>query len=178
MANLVVVNKVNTALKENIAQVILNVRKANPKAKIMLLESKITAENPSLIKGKKVLVVEDGPTVTHGEMPYGAGYLAAKQFGAKKILEPKMWAKGGLKKTFIRYPHLKFVLPALGYGKKQQKELEETINEAPCQIVLAATPIDLDKIIKINKPILKVTYEIDGVEAKLIKILKDFKIIN
>lgn len=177
MADIAVINKINTAKKEDIEKVLNNIKSINPAAEILLLESKITAEQPELIKDKEVLVVEDGPTVTHGEMSYGAGYLAAKQFGAKKIMEPKEWAKGDIKKAFERYPHLTCILPALGYSEKQVKDLELTINAVPCQAVLTATPSDISHLIRINKPLVKVNYEISDPKHLLTKIIKDAKLI-
>lgn len=177
MANLVVVSKINTAKKEDIETVLNNIKSLNPGAKVLMLESKITINQPELIKNKEVLVVEDGPTVTHGEMPYGVGYLAAKKFGAKKIMEPKEWAKGEIKKAFEKYAHLTAVLPALGYGEKEIKDLEASINAVPCQAVLSATPTDLSHLIRINKPIIRVSYEISDPHHLLTKILKDAKLI-
>lgn len=177
MADLVIINKINTAKQEDIATVFNNVKTLNPKAKVLLLESKITIGQPELVKNKEVLVVEDGPTVTHGEMPYGAGYLAAKEFGAKKIIEPKEWAKGEIKKAFEKYQHLTCVLPALGYSEKQIKDLESTINSVPCQVVLTATPANLSRLIRVNKPLIPVSYEISSARPILTKILKDAKLI-
>ncbi len=177
MADLVVINKINTAKKEDITTVFNNVKASNPKARVLLLESKITVNQPELIKDKEVLVVEDGPTVTHGEMPYGAGYLAAKQFGARKIMEPKEWAKGDIKKAFEKYSHLHYVLPALGYDKNQIKDLEATINAVPCQAVLTATPTDLSHLIRVNKPLIKVGYEISDPKKFLTRILKETGLI-
>lgn len=176
MANLTAISKTNTAKKENIAAVSNNIKKINPKARILFLESEITAAQPKLIKNKAVLVIEDGPTVTHGEMPYGAGFIAAKAFGARKIVEPKKWAQGEIKKTFKKYPHLNKVLPALGYGEKQLKNLEKTINAAPCQTVISATPINLKRLIKINKPLVQIDYKIPNIQKTLTKILKEFNI--
>ena len=123
------------------------------------------------------MVIEDGPTVTHGEMSYGAGYLAAKQFGAKKILEPKNWASGRIKRVFENYPHLRYVLPAVGYSKAQLKDLQDTINASPCQTVISATPIDLSGIIKIEKPLVRVSYRFASIERSLKRILKEAHII-
>ena len=113
------------------------------------------------MKGKRVLVVEDGPTLTHGEMPYGAGVVAARSWGAAELVGPKPFAVGSIRGTFERYPHLEHLLPAMGYSVMQRHELEETINRVPCDLVLIATPIDLARVIKLNKPSLRVTYEVE-----------------
>ncbi len=158
MAGIVIINKVNTAKKEDIEKVRKNILEYNPKAIVLEADSVITVEKPEEINGKKVLVIEDGPTTTHGGMGYGAGYLAAKQFGAKEIIDPRKYAVGSIKETFQKYTHLKDVLPALGYSEKQLKELEETINKVPCDVVLVGTPINLVKLIKVNKPCVRVYY--------------------
>ena len=134
--------------------------KVNPNAIVIDAESPITVENPDAIKGKRVLVVEDGPTLTHGGMKFGAGYLAAKKYGAKEIIDPRPYAVGSIKETYKKYPHLDLILPAMGYGKQQIKELEETINNADADLVIIGTPIDLRRLIKINKPADRVRYEL------------------
>jgi len=116
---------------------------------------------PELIKGRKVLVVEDGPTLTHGEMPYGAGVVAARQSGAAELIDPRPFAVGSIRWTYEHYPHLTSLLPAMGYSAMQMHELEETINRVPCDLVLIATPIDLGHLIKLNKPTLRVSYEVE-----------------
>ena len=171
MADVVIINKVDTAEEENVKKVEENVKKANPKAKIIKAASPIEVEGD--IAGKKVLVVEDGPTLTHGEMPYGAGTIAAKQNGAE-IIDASKYAVGSIKATFEKYPHLNKILPAMGYGKQQIKELEETINAANCDAVLAATPIDLAKLINVNKPIIRVRYGVGKeTEKELEKLLEE-----
>lgn len=174
-ADVFIINKVDSAKKEDIAAVLENIRHINPSAKIVHTVSLITIEDERLAKGRQVLVVEDGPTLTHGGMSYGAGIIAAKRVGAK-IVAPTPYAKGTLKKTLLQYPHLKNLIPAMGYSPKQIKELEETINNTPCDCVLSATPIDLKKLVKINKPCIRVRYEIeDGRNGKGIKeIIKGF----
>ncbi|MHA2074367.1 MAG: cyclic 2,3-diphosphoglycerate synthase [Candidatus Hodarchaeales archaeon] len=151
-ASIVIINKVDTAKEDNIESLARTINIENPIAKIIKAESPVTVENPLLIKGKKVLVVEDGPTVTHGDMEYGAGMVATENNDVAEIIDPRPFAVNSIKKTFQKYPHLKKVLPAMGYGAKQIKDLEETINNAEAEVVIIGTPIDLRKLIKINKP--------------------------
>lgn len=160
MADVIVINKVDTADPANIATVRKNVKRLNPKAIVIEAASPITVDKPELIKGKKVLVVEDGPTITHGNMPYGAGTIAAKRLGATEIVNPRAYAVGSIVKTFEKYTHLGAVLPAVGYGKEQMKELEETINKTPCDVVLIGTPIDLRQVLQLNKPAARANYEL------------------
>ena len=124
-----------------------------------MAESAVLVENPEEIRGKRVLVVEDGPTLTHGGMSYGAGTIAAKMHGASEIVKPGEYAVGTIKKTYAQYPHIKSVLPATGYSKAQIKDLEETIHNTPCDMVLCATPINLPRLMNISKPTLRVRYE-------------------
>lgn len=158
MANVVVINKVDTAHVNDIIRVKENVQKTNPHCLIIEAESPVTADGHHEIKDKKVLAIEDGPTITHGDMGFGAALLAANAFGAKEIVDPRPYAKGSLKKVFESYPHLNNVLPAMGYGRTQIKELEETIAEVPCDLVLIGTPIDLGRILKTRKPLVKISY--------------------
>jgi predicted GTPase len=137
-----------------------NITLANPNAVIIDADSPLTVPDPAAVKGKRVLVVEDGPTVTHGGMGYGAGKLAAQQFGAKEMVDPRPFVSGGLAKAFEEFKHLQKVLPAMGYSAGQLKELEDAINKADCDIVLSGTPIDLTRIIKSNKPIVRVNYRL------------------
>jgi len=166
LADVVVINKVNTAKPEGIKTVEANIRRINPKARIIRADSPVTVADPAAVKGKRVLVIEDGPTLTHGEMTYGAGHVAARMNGAAAIVDPRPFAVGSIKKTFEKYPHVTEVLPAMGYGKKQMSELEKTINAADCDLVLVGTPIDLGSLLKINKPALRVTYELDEPATK------------
>ncbi len=159
-ADAVVINKEDTAKPNDIEKVRANVKQANPNAVIIDADSPLTVADPAAVKGKRVLVVEDGPTVTHGGMGYGAGKLAAQQFGAKEMVNPRPFAVGSLAKTFEEFKHLQNVLPAMGYSKEQLKELEDTINKADCDLVLSGTPIDLTRIIKANKPIVRVSYRL------------------
>ena len=169
MADVVVINKVDTAEPENIEKVEENVRAVNPKAIIIKAESPMTVENPELIKDKRVLVIEDGPTLTHGGMPYGIGAIAAEKFGAKELIDPRPYAVGSIVEAYKKYTHLGPILPALGYGEQQIKELEETINRAPCEVVVVGTPIDLRKLIKINRPTVYVRYELQEVGSPNLK---------
>ncbi|MEW6199007.1 MAG: cyclic 2,3-diphosphoglycerate synthase [Planctomycetota bacterium] len=161
MANVIVVNKVDTARPEDVETVLQSVRDTNPDATVIMANSPVTVGDPAQIRGKRVLVVEDGPTLTHGEMRYGAGHIAARKFAAREIIDPRPYAVGSIKGTFAAYPHVSDVLPAMGYGKKQMKELEQTINAVPCDLVLIGTPIDLGRLLKINKPSLRVLYELE-----------------
>ena len=161
MADIVIVNKVDTAEPEKIAQVEANIRSANPRAKILRANSPVTVRNPEMVKGKRVLVIEDGPTLTHGEMRYGAGLVAALRHQAAEIVDPRPYACGSIRNVFVKYPHLTQVLPAMGYGARQMKELSDTIAAVPCDVVLIATPIDLAHVLMIDKPSTRVTYELE-----------------
>ena len=173
MADLIVLNKVDTAKPADVDAVEANCKRLNPKAKILRAGSPVTVADPAAVKGKRVLVVEDGPTLTHGEMTYGAGYVAARKFGAKEIIDPRPFAVGSIKDTFNKYNHITEILPAMGYGNKQISELEQTINAVGCDLVLIGTPIDLGRLLKINKPSMRVTYELDeSATAALTKAVK------
>ncbi len=175
LADVAIINKVNTAEPEQIQKVRENIRTFNPTATIVEAKSVILPESPEQIKGKKVLVIEDGPTLTHGEMKLGAGYLAATQNGAAEIVNPREYAVESILETYKKYPHLDKILPAMGYSKQQIKDLETTINRTPCDLVVSATPIDLTKLIKINKPLVHVRYEYeDHSEPYLEDILKKY----
>ncbi len=160
-ADVVVINKVDTAALHDIETVRQNIKLTNPKATVIEMDCRVSVANPELIKGKRVLVVEDGPTLTHGEMPYGAGVVAARQHGAAELLDPRPYAVGSIRSTYERYQHLTSLLPAMGYSAMQRHELEETIAATPCDLVLIATPIDLARVIKIDRPTLRVTYEVE-----------------
>jgi len=163
MADVVVINKVDTADPANVEIVKANVKKANPNAIVVEAASPITVDDSASVKGKRVLVVEDGPTLTHGNMAYGAGTIAAKRLGAKEIVDPRPYAVGSIKDTFKKYTHLSAQLPAMGYGEKQVEELEKTINATPCDLVIIGTPIDLRKLVKLNKPAVRARYELQEV---------------
>lgn len=163
LADVVIINKIDTAKEEGVALVEENIEKLNPKALVVKANSPIFVEDPGAIKGKRVLVIEDGPTLTHGEMAYGAGVVAARRFGAKEIVDPRPYAVGSIRDTYTRYPTTGPVLPAMGYGEKQIEELEATINSTPCDLVLVATPIDLRRLIDIEKPSDRVRYELEEI---------------
>jgi len=163
MADVVVVNKEETASPDSIEIVRKNIEKWNPNAIVVDASSPIFVEDYSQIKGKKVLVVEDGPTLTHGEMRYGAGFIAAKKFGASQIIDPRPFAVGSIVETYKKYSHLDLILPAMGYGEKQIKELEKTINSSNADLVIIGTPIDLRRVMKIDKPAVRVKYELQEI---------------
>lgn len=160
-AGVVVINKVDTAAAQDIETVRRNIQVSNPKATVIETACRVKVSAPEIVKGRKVLVVEDGPTLTHGEMPYGAGVVAARQAGAAELVDPRPYAVGSIRGTYEKYCHLTSLLPAMGYSALQQHELEETINRVDCDLVLIATPIDLAHLVKLNKPCLRVTYEVE-----------------
>lgn len=163
LADVVLINKVESADYENVEQVRYNVRETNPEAILIEAASPISVDDPEKIRGKRVLVVEDGPTLTHGGMTYGAGVIAAEKFGAKEIVDPRDWVKGEMKEAFEKYPEIGGLLPALGYGEKQIRDLEKTINSISCDSVVVGTPIDLTQILRINKPSVRVRYELQEI---------------
>ena len=163
MADVVVINKVDTADPMNIETVRKNIKKVNPNAILIEAASPITVDNPELVKGKRVLVVEDGPTLTHGNMAYGAGTIAAKRLGASEIVDPRPYAVGSIKDAFKEYTHLGTVLPAIGYGNEQIGELEETINATPCDVIVIGNPIDLRQLLRLNKPAIRAKYELQEI---------------
>ncbi len=163
MADVIVINKIDTADFENISTVRRNIRSINPTAVMVEAASPITVEDPKAIRGKKVLVVEDGPTLTHGGMSYGAGTVAAKRLGAAELVDPRPYAVGSIKKMFEKYPTIGPVLPAMGYDPRQVKELEKTINATPCELVMIATPIDLRRVVQISKPCDRVRYDLQEI---------------
>ncbi len=163
MADYVIINKEVEADFEAIEEVRSNIRLVNPSAIIIDAASPVSVENPEIIRGKKALVVEDGPTLTHGEMTFGAGVVAAERWGAVEIVDPRPFLKGKLVDTFEKYPEIGQVLPAMGYGKEQLKDLEATINATECDAVIIGTPIDLRRIINIKKPSVRVFYELQEI---------------
>ena len=163
MADVIVINKVETAYPEDIETVRENARASNPDALILEAASPIFVENGQQIKGKRVLVVEDGPTLTHGEMSYGAGVVAAEKYGARELVDPRPYAVGSIKSTYEKYQQIGALLPAMGYSKEQLQELEETINKTPADLVVVATPINLGKILNLNKPYVRVKYELQEI---------------
>ncbi|MBN2707652.1 MAG: GTPase [Calditrichaceae bacterium] len=173
-ADVVLINKMDSADAEDIQVVRENIQQVNPHAVIIDGASPIFVEDYHLIKGKRVLVVEDGPTLTHGEMTYGAGVVAAEKFGAAQIVDPRPFTVGTITETFKKYSGIGALLPAMGYGKKQIKDLEDTINKTDCDLVIIGTPIDLRKLVKINKPAVRVTYELQEIgKPDLSDVLKD-----
>ncbi|KXH87030.1 cyclic 2,3-diphosphoglycerate synthase [Sporosarcina sp. HYO08] len=170
-----IINKIDSAPAEAVEIVENNIKNAAPNSTIIKAESKITVDNPELIAGKRVLIVEDGPTLTHGEMKLGAGTVAAERLGVEEIVDARPFAVGTLVDTFNKYQHIGNVLPAMGYGEQQLKDLEETINNADCDAVIIGTPIDLSRVISINKPCTRVHYDLDEVGTpNLSEILKGF----
>jgi predicted GTPase len=168
MAEVIVINKIDSAKAENVQSVIANARKFNPKAEIVMANSPVTADNIELIAGKKVLVVEDGPTLTHGGMKYGAGVVIANKNNATPV-DPRPWAVGTIADTFKAYPGIGILLPAMGYSDQQVQDLEDTINAVECDAVIVATPIDLARLVDINKPFIRVRYELDDFSSPNIR---------
>lgn len=164
-ADVAIINKIGTAPRENVATVEQNVRAVNGAAVIVRTASRIRVDDPEKIRGKRVLVVEDGPTLTHGGMTYGAGYLAAGQFQAAEIVDPRPYAVGSIREVLESYPHIRDLLPAAGYAPAQMEELRETIENVPCDVVLVATPVDLGRLLDIKKNLLRVRYDIEEVEG-------------
>ncbi len=174
-ADVIVINKIDSASLENINQVRANLAAINPKATIIDAASVLTIDKPELIKGKRVLVIEDGPTLTHGEMKIGAGTVAAMKYGAAEMIDPRPYTVGSLSDTFKTYPNIGTLLPAMGYGEKQMKDLEKTIAKVPCDAVVIGTPIDLIRFINIKQPVVKIGYELQEIgQPDLEGILKDF----
>jgi predicted GTPase len=175
IADVVVLNKIDSAYPENITMVRKNISKVNPKAIVVDAASPIRVDDPSLIRGKKVLVIEDGPTLTHGEMKIGAGIVAAEKYGAAELVDPRPYVVGKLAETFRIYPNIGTLLPAMGYGDQQVKDLEATINRTKCDSVIIATPIDLNRLVKIKKPNTRVYYDLQEIGSPdLDGILADF----
>jgi predicted GTPase len=176
MADVVIINKIDTGDYDDIEYVRESIREVNPGAIIIDAASPLMVENPDLIRGKRALVVEDGPTLTHGEMAFGAGVVAAEKFGAAEIIDPRPWIVGKIAETYEKYPDIGTLLPAMGYGDEQVADLEKTINAVDCDVVVIGTPIDLRKVVKINKPAVRVTYELQEIgKPNLEDVLKKFK---
>jgi predicted GTPase len=163
MADVVVINKIDTADLDKINLLRENIHLLAPEAILIEAASPLTVDHSEFIRGKRVLVVEDGPTLTHGGMKYGAGVMAAQKFGAKEIIDPRPYAVGSIAETYVKYPDIGILLPAMGYGKKQMQELEDTINAIDCDLVIIGTPIDLSRIIKMNKKSIRVKYELQEI---------------
>jgi predicted GTPase len=163
MADVVVINKIDTSEPEKMEIVRHNITLVNPRAVVVDAASPIFVDDPLAIRGHKVLVIEDGPTLTHGEMAYGAGLVAARRFGASEVVDPRPYAVGSIAETFRKYPNTGPILPAMGYGAQQVFELGQTINATPCDLVIVATPIDLRRVVEINRPSQRVRYELQEI---------------
>ncbi|HOJ02523.1 MAG TPA: cyclic 2,3-diphosphoglycerate synthase [Bacteroidota bacterium] len=175
MADVVIINKIDSADPGEVQELRQNIRSVNPKARIVEAASPLIVERGEQIMGKRVLVVEDGPTLTHGEMDFGAGTVAALKYGAAELIDPRQWAVGKIKETFEIYPEIGTLLPAMGYGEKQIKDLTTTIDKVPCDLVIVGTPIDLKRVAKFKKPAVRVQYELQEIgEPSLTTILAEF----
>jgi predicted GTPase len=163
MADVVVINKIDTSEPDKVELIRHNVVAVNPRAVVVDAASPIFVDDPAAIQGCRVLVVEDGPTLTHGEMSFGAGTVAARRFNAAEIVDPRPYAVGSIAETYQKYPNTGPILPAMGYGAKQIQELQKTINATPCDLVIIATPIDLRRVVKINRPTQRVRYELQEI---------------
>jgi predicted GTPase len=173
LADVVVINKIDTSSPENIQTVRENITAVNPNALVIDAASPLTLDKPEIIRGKACLAIEDGPTLTHGEMKLGAGTVAAMKWGASTLVDPRPYAVGKIKETFNTYPEIGTLLPAMGYGKQQIADLEKTINATPCDVVIIGTPIDLNRIVKINKPTVRVTYELQEIGSPNLQMVLD-----
>jgi len=176
MADAVLIPKISSAKEADLQAVRESIHRLNPTATVIEADSVVSVSDPEQVKGKKVLVVEDGPTLTHGEMAIGAGYVAARKSGAGEIVDPRPYAVGSIRDTFAKFRQLELVLPAMGYGEQQVKELEATINAVPCDVVLVGTPFNLGRMIRSDKPLLRVTYELDEAATPKLKQLIGSKI--
>ena len=164
-ADVIIINKCDSAKEKDILSIEENAAKYNPKALVIRANSPVTTENPETVKGKKVLVIEDGPTLTHGSMSYGAGVVAARNTGAGELVDPAPYAVASIAATYKKYPNAKGILPAMGYGDKQIKDLEATIDATPCDVVLSATPIDITRVLKVSKPMVRASYDLAEVKT-------------
>ncbi len=173
LADAVIVNKISQARRDDIERVVNNVRRVNPKAKIALADMEVTVDKPELVEGKRVVVIEDSPSVTHGGLPYGAGYVAAKKYGAAEIIDPRPFAVGIIKKMYEEYPHMKEVLPSTGYTPEQLRDLEETIKRINADAVVLGTPADITRLIEIDRPVVRVRWELVIREGPTIKEMID-----
>ena len=175
MADVAIINKIDSADLAGIETVRENITKINPDARVIEAASTVRLDNPSVVDGKRVLVVEDGPTLTHGGMKIGAGVVAAKKHGAVEFVDPRPYLVGKLKETFETYPNIGTILPAMGYGEEQLRDLEATINATDCDAVVIGTPIDLARIVNIEKPVTRVFYDLQEIgEPNLEGILSEF----
>jgi len=172
MADIVIVNKVDSAESRKVSAVEAAIKAANPGAKIILANSLISVEQPERVKGARVLVIEDGPTITHGQMAYGAGVIAAERLDAAELVDPRPYAVGSIAETFRKWPQLTRLLPAMGYSAVQIKELEQTINQSPADLVIIGTPIDLRRFMNIEKPAVRVRYDLEEIDPQLEGLVK------
>ena len=162
-SDVVIINKIDSANGADVMELRKNIQTLNTNAVVVDAVSPIRVDNPEVIKGKKVLVVEDGPTLTHGEMKFGAAYLAAQKYGASEIVDPREYAVGSIKTAFEKYPHISNVLPAIGYGTQQIKDLEQTIKNIPCDSIIIGTPIDLSRVVNLYKSFTRVHYDLQEI---------------
>ena len=175
LADVIIINKIDSADNEKVLITRKNIKEKNPNAIVIDAASPISVDNPEFIRGKKVLVVEDGPTLTHGEMKYGAGVVAAQKFGCAELVDPRQYTTGKISEIYEKYQNIGILLPAMGYSEEQMKDLEKTINQVECDSVIIATPIDLQKIIKINKPSVRVKYDLQEIgQPNLENVLNEF----
>ncbi|HEX2060346.1 MAG TPA: cyclic 2,3-diphosphoglycerate synthase [Thermoanaerobaculia bacterium] len=170
-ADVIVINKCDTAEERNIRAIEENAAKLNPRARVIRAASPVTVDHPELVRGKRALVIEDGPTLTHGDMTYGAGLVAAKREGASEIVDPRPFATGSIVQTYEKYPNAAGILPAMGYGDTQIRELEQTIRNADCDVVVIGTPIDLRRVLTIDKPAVRVRYELQEIGGNALEAL-------
>jgi len=174
-ADIAVISKVNSAFPHDVDAVTRNIQEVNPRAMIVQTDTVVSASDPGMIRGKTVLVVEDGPTLTHGGMVTGAGVEAAKHFEAEAIVNPRPYVQGELAETYVNFPHLGPILPALGYYKEQLEDLEATINAVPADVVVSATPFSLGSLLELNKPLVQITYELsEREEPRLSDLVRSF----
>jgi predicted GTPase len=174
-ADVIVINKCDSARKEDIESIVANAKRVNPEARIIKAKSPVSVEGGRNIKGKGVLVIEDGPTLTHGGMKYGAGIVAAQKYGAAEIIDPRPFAVGSIARTFEKYNHLDRVLPAMGYGAAQMDDLARTIEKIDCDLIVSGTPIDITRVITVSKPIYRVSYELEEIGSlRLKEVLEKF----
>lgn len=171
-ADLIIINKCDTAEEANIRSIEENAARLNPRARVVRAASPVTVDRPELVRGKRALVIEDGPTLTHGGMTYGAGFVAAKREGAAEIVDPRPYAIGSIKRTYDQYPNAAGILPAMGYGDAQVRDLEETIRRTPCDVVVIGTPIDLRRVLRIDKPAVRARYELQPADNAIEEALR------
>ncbi len=165
LADAIIINKVDQASREDVDKIISNIRRVNPRAAISLAESEVIVDKPEAIEGKRVVVVEDAPTVTHGGLPYAAGYVAAKRYGAAEIVDPRPYAVGIIAESYKKYPHMKEVVPSLGYSREQLRDLEETLQRIPADTVVLGTPSDILRLIRVDKEVVHVSFRVRIVEG-------------